>query len=301
MMTFKQLEAIYWIARLGSFSLAAAELHTTQSAISKRVQELEGLFDVPLFDRSQRTARLTEKGEEMVELATKLLGQRDLAIQSFARPEVAQRKLRLGVTELTAMTWLPRLVSLIQQSHPRVVIEPDVDMSTDLRDKLLADEVDMIVVPDAFEDDRFVSRQVGKVKNAWMCKPGLVDTQRTVRLKDLASNRLLVQGDRSGTGIVYARWMKSIGFHPSASIVSNNLISLIGMTVSGLGVSYLPLHCLKPTIDAGRLEVIRTSPSLPEPSYVALHKRDQPSQFLASIATLAKEACDFGAVFQVAQ
>ena len=64
MMTFKQLEAIYWVTQLGGFSQAADKLHTTQSAISKRVQELETLFGTPLFDRTQRTSRLTEKGEE---------------------------------------------------------------------------------------------------------------------------------------------------------------------------------------------------------------------------------------------
>ncbi|EWS66120.1 Bacterial regulatory helix-turn-helix protein, lysR family [Hydrogenophaga sp. T4] len=37
--------------------------------MSKRVQELELLFDTALFDRSQRSARLTEKGEEMFVLA----------------------------------------------------------------------------------------------------------------------------------------------------------------------------------------------------------------------------------------
>ena len=34
MMTFKQLEALYWIGQLGSFALAANKLHTSQSAVS---------------------------------------------------------------------------------------------------------------------------------------------------------------------------------------------------------------------------------------------------------------------------
>ncbi len=77
MMTFKQLEALYWIGQLGGFAPAARKLHTTQSAISKRVHELEQIFDTALFDRSQRSARLTEKGEEMFMLARKLLRERD--------------------------------------------------------------------------------------------------------------------------------------------------------------------------------------------------------------------------------
>ena len=38
-MTFKQLEALYWIAKLGGFAQAANQLHTSQSAVSKRVHE----------------------------------------------------------------------------------------------------------------------------------------------------------------------------------------------------------------------------------------------------------------------
>ena len=65
MITLKQIEAIYWIVELGSFEAAAAKLNMSQSAISKRVQELEDAFGVSIFDRSKRTARLTQKGIEL--------------------------------------------------------------------------------------------------------------------------------------------------------------------------------------------------------------------------------------------
>src|SRR6185437_2713914 len=65
--TLKQVEALYWIAELGSFEAAALRLNTTQSAISKRIQELESRFDLEIFDRSRRTACLTPKGEEILQ------------------------------------------------------------------------------------------------------------------------------------------------------------------------------------------------------------------------------------------
>lgn len=53
------------------------KLNMSQSAISKRIQELEDAFDMPIFDRSKRSARLTEKGTELFEQATEILRQRD--------------------------------------------------------------------------------------------------------------------------------------------------------------------------------------------------------------------------------
>ena len=298
MMTFKQLEALYWIARLGGFAQAANQLHTSQSAISKRVHELEQLFDTELFDRSQRTARLTDKGEEMFVLAKKLLDQRDAAVEQFGKPGVVERRIRIGVTELTAMTWLPRLVGLIQQHYPKVILEPDVDDSLQLRDKLLADELDVVIVPHTFADSRMQSKVIGRVKSAWMCKPGVVQSTGTVRLHDLARHRMLVQGNNSGTGRAYDAWMKDQGVQPAHAIVVSNLVALTGLTVSGLGVSYLPRECLAPLVDAGMLEVIDVTPALPVVRYVAMHKGEHRSALTSSIVMLAQECCDFTRMFQ---
>jgi DNA-binding transcriptional LysR family regulator len=298
MMTFKQLEAIYWVARLGGFAQAANKLHTTQSAVSKRIHELESLLDTPLFDRSLRTARLTDKGEEMFAVAQRLLAQRESAVEQFLRPEVIERRLRLGVTELTAMTWLPRLVRRIETVYPKVVIEPDVDTSVALRDKLLADELDIVFVPDAFEDPRCQARRIGELEMAWMCKPGMVDTSKTLRVRDLARYRLLTQSSKSGIGLVVDSWLGAQGMKLPVSLVSSNMLALISMAVSGLGVTYLPWRCLQPMIDSGMLAMIKVTPALPVTRYVSLYRSDQPSTLVASVTMLAQESCDFTRMFQ---
>lgn len=300
-MTFKQLEAVFWIAQLGGFSQAALKLHTTQSAVSKRVHELEAAFGTELFDRSQRSARLTEKGEEMFALARALLGQRDAAIEQFGRPEVIERRIRIGVTEITAMTWLPRLIDAIQRCYPKVTIEPDVDASTSLREKVLADELDLIFVPDAFSEGRLETKLLGHLQNAWMCKPGLVEAGRVFRLHELASQRLLLQGSKSGAGMVVGGWMKSLGVQPTNAVVINNLIALIGLAVSGLGITLLPADCLKPMLDDGSLMVVACNPRPPAIGYVAMYKGEHRSTLLSSIVMLAQECCDFARMFQTVE
>ena len=245
-------------------------------------------------------ARCGGRGDEddSGEAGSEGLVQNELQVQQFQRPEVVERRVRIGVTELTAMTWLPRFVNVIQQCHPRVVIEPDVDMSTALRDKLLADEVELIIVPDAFDDSRFTSQRVGTVVNAWMCRPGLVNTDRPLRIHELVAHRLLTQGERSGTGLLYERWFKSIGVRPANTMTSNSLVALMGLAVSGFGIGYLPRNCLWPMVEAGLLEVVKVKPELPETPYSALCKSDRRSTLLASLVMLAQGSCDFGSTFQ---
>ena len=298
MITFKQLEALYWIVQMGGFSPAARKLHTTQSAISKRVQELEAVFDTELFDRTHRSARLSEKGEEMLVLAKQLLAQRDSAIEQFSHPTVMATPVRIGVTELTAMTWLPRLVQLVRRDYPKVIIEPDVDLSVNLRDKMLSDQVDLIIVPDVFSEARLSLKRLAKVESAWMCKPGLLSTRRVMKLRELAAHTILAQGGKSGTGIIYDRWFKSQAVAPSNAISCNSLVALIGLTVSGLGVSYLPRRCLDGMIERGLLDVVRTVPALPDVTYVAMYRGGQRSRLVSSIIRLAQATCDFSRMFQ---
>jgi DNA-binding transcriptional LysR family regulator len=300
LITFKQLEAVYWIVRLGGFSQAAGKLHTSQSAISKRVRELEALFGTALFDRAARSSRLTEKGQEMFAIAKRLLDERDSAVEQFLSPEGVERSVRIGVTELTAMTWLPKLVNLIEGRYPRVTIEPDVDNSKSLREKLAADKLDLMVVPGSANDARLSSRPIGTVKNAWMCKPGLVPARKAVRIQELAAHRLLTQSERSGTGSIYAQWLEALDVAPSEKIISNNLVAIIGMTVSGLGVSHLPRKCLQPMIRDGSLAVIKTIPELPDIPYIVAHKTGRRSALVSSIVAFAEEACDFGTLYQTA-
>lgn len=299
MFSFRQLEALYWIATLGGFAPAARKLNTTQSAISKRVKELEASFETALFDREHRQARLTEKGEEMLLIARRLLEQRDIAVEQFSKPEIIERRLRIGVTELTAMTWLPRLIRRIHQHYPRVVIEPDVDLSVNLRDKLVNDEIDAIIVPDAFSDPGFSAIPLSSVKSVWLARAGLVaEHKRPLRMHELASYTILTQGNRSGTGIIYDRWINSQSIFPTYSLSCSSIVALIGLTVAGMGVSYLPYKPLKKLIESGALEIIETTPKLPDVDYVALYRSERRSSFISSILMLAQECCEFSEMFQ---
>ena len=127
MLSLRQMEALVWIAQLGTFDRAASRLGTSQSAISKRINELEQTIGFPLFERSQRGSKLTPRGEEVLEVARKmLLLQDDIAtIRAGSRTRI-EKQIRGGVTELTAITWLPRLTAALRETYPGVVLEPEV-------------------------------------------------------------------------------------------------------------------------------------------------------------------------------
>lgn len=293
MVTLKQLEALYWVVKLGGFAAAAHKLHTTQSAVSKRVQELEGQLGTPLFDRTLRSARLTERGEQVYASAGTMLQQAEAILQADGGA-TAPRRIRIGVTEVTAMTWLPRFVTTVYESHPNVKIDPDVNTAVALRDKLLADEIDLMIAADGFRDERFKTTPVGHLRMQWMCKPGLLPHgNKPLRVQALQGQRILTQGPQSGTGVLYDEWFQTHGLKTSEVMVSNSLLAAQGLTLAGFGITYLPVALVRDLIDNGLLEVLDVRPLLPLARYAASIKRDNRSELLASVVKIAQQTCDF--------
>ena len=61
----QQLRAFEAVARLGSVTGAAAELHVTQPTVSVQLRELSVAVGEPLFEPAGRKLRLTQAGEAM--------------------------------------------------------------------------------------------------------------------------------------------------------------------------------------------------------------------------------------------
>lgn len=298
MITLRQLLAIHWIERLGTFERAADHLHTTQSAMSKRVQELEQSTGLRLFDRSQRGARLTAAGEELLVIAREMLSLADRMTSLKDGTHLSTRRLRLGITELTALTWLPKLIARLVADFPGLTVEPDVDMSRNLHEKLMDDLVDIIIIPDTFTAPEVTSVPLVNVENAWMAAPGLIGHSGVIGLAELAKYPVLVQGKRSGSGLFVNKWLGALGIELPKTLSSDSLTAMLGLAAAGMGVTYLPLECFRPLVNEGKLTVIRTDPGLPPVPYMAMYRNDRPSAFVQEVAARAVELCDFSRQLQ---
>ena len=106
-------------ARRLSFTLAADELHLTQSAVSRQIQQLEASLGVLLFERRHRALSLTEAGGVLQRAVTDSLERlRDATAR--VRASAAPRQVAITTTPGFASLWLiPRLVRFTG-SHPQV-------------------------------------------------------------------------------------------------------------------------------------------------------------------------------------
>lgn len=94
-------------ARLGSFTLAAQELHVTQSAVSRQVQLLEAEISTPLFIRRGRAISLTADGRALAEVAAQSFD----ALRSVAARIRLRAGMRSGPGNTVTVSMLPSLAA----------------------------------------------------------------------------------------------------------------------------------------------------------------------------------------------
>lgn len=109
--SLQALQALVRVADTSSFTEAARQLHLTQSAISRQVQQLEEHYQTALFERTSRKVALTADGREVYDVAQQMLkALRDL--EQRLAPATGDRPFRIRIFVSLAVRWLlPRLSS----------------------------------------------------------------------------------------------------------------------------------------------------------------------------------------------
>jgi LysR family glycine cleavage system transcriptional activator len=117
------LRAFEAAARLGSFRLAAAELHVTATAISHQISSLEEYCGQDLFRRRPRPLALTQAGGQLFPVIRDGLDLFAAAIDQAREPAAQARQLRVSTTNAFAARCLVPLLPDWQCANPSVELE----------------------------------------------------------------------------------------------------------------------------------------------------------------------------------
>jgi DNA-binding transcriptional LysR family regulator len=286
-MTLKQLQTFYWVCRLGGFSTAAKRLFTSQSAVSMRIHDLEASLGVALFDRSQRMSKLTAKGRELLKHVEQLVSFMAELEASVGNPKVLSGNVRLGVTELVAVTWLPQLVAAIQHTYPEIILELDVDVALKQIEKLRKGDLDVALGPGPVAEPGLATVSLGTVEFAWMASPKLDLPRGRISPADIRAITLLAPPRSSKLYELLDVWLSESHTTIWRTYVCNSIGVLAALTVAGLGISYLPHRTYKREIDAGVLSLLDIQPAMPHLEYFAVFEKRRAQPLAQAIAELA--------------
>lgn len=291
--SLKQLEALYWVSKLGSFQSAALRLHTSQSAISKRIAELEAIHGVALFDRSSRASRLTAEGERLAAGAETLLALYERVMSGADEREENEVTFRLAATELIGMTWLPELMSRIKARYPHLLLKLDVDHGGRLLDRLNQGQFDLALVPGPLWGKFYAEIPLKTLERCWMASPALAVPRRTLTVEQLADYPIVSQYSDTIHAKLQNAWFHRNGHLMQKNLQANSFFVVGRLVIEGKGIAQMPVPYYAQELRDGTLRRIRITPALPNVRYYAVYRRSMSHPLVTEIARLAQETCDF--------
>jgi DNA-binding transcriptional LysR family regulator len=293
-MTLKQLEAFFLAANLGSFALAAERVHVTQSSLSKRIAELEASLGAELFDRSAKRAQLTEAGQNLLPVAARMLVLQDEVQQSVRNAPVLSGTCRFGISELGALTWLPRLVATIREAHPQLRLQPHVDLGRRLERQVVRGELDFAIVPGPPDHPDMAFHPVEQVAFAWFAAPARMPADAVLDAGALADHPVITMTEGSGVTRAFEHWCAEQGLRAHRTVASNSLMAIVGLVMADVGISFLPRAFLRPWIARGALVELKGEPALPDIRYCFIHRQDDARSLVKTLRETVAAVASFG-------
>jgi len=242
------LRAFLAVADLGSFSAASEMLHLSPSALSRRVDKLEGALGIALFTRTTRKVELTTVGRAFVNRARSVLNELESALLGIK--DVAERlsgEVTLACVPSAVGYFLPSVFAGYHQRYPRIRIRVHDESSSDV---LLA-----VTRGDADFGVTYIGTQEADIEFLPLIEEGFVlacptthplGKRKSVAWKDLVDHHYIALAQGSGNRFLIDQALAHSSSRPRWFCEVNHVPALVSLVKAGLGVGVVPRMALPP-------------------------------------------------------
>lgn len=240
-MDLRQLAALVAVAEAGTFSAAAARLHTVQSNVSTHVARLERELGTLLVDRAG--GRLTEEGEVVVARARRVQNELDALVADVASVhDGVAGDVRMGVIGTTGRWLVPPLLEGMSARYPKVRMAVVESNTTSLLPQLLAGSLDLVVVNLPVDDADIIAEPLFDEELVLIAPTGhLLAQSDRVDLAELAGHELLLPPPGTSIRSDLDRAARALGLTLTAKAELDGLRLIASLAFEGFGAAVLPV------------------------------------------------------------
>ncbi len=251
-LNFQHLRAFAEVARCGSFTLAAEQLHLTQPAVSKAVRELENHLEMTLLERTSRQVSLTEAGAALFEHARSIFALEQAALEDIkARRGLQRGRLVVGASTTIAAYWLPAYLTRFLALYPGLELSLVSGNTEKIAQEVLDCRVDVALVEGPVDDARLECTPWHNEPLTLVAPMGQPITQ-----EDLRNQCWIVRESGSGTAQATEDFLQQQHIHPRRRVVVGSNTAAVQMALSGAGVCLVPRTMVLAHIARGALQEV---------------------------------------------
>jgi molybdate transport repressor ModE-like protein len=245
MLDVTRLRVLVAVARTGSVTGAARELHYSQPSVSHHLARLEAETGAKLVQRAGRGIRLTEAGRLLADRGAEILGRLDAASTELAaHVGLRQGRVRLAAFPSALGTFVPVAASRLAADHPGLALRLVETEPPEAVRMLREGHVDVAVI---FRyGDRDPEEDVVRTVFLLAEPTYLVTPLDSVDGGPDLGPDLRSYGDREWIAgcnrcrIHLLDMCAAAGFRPRVSYTTDDYVAVQALVTAGLGVTTLP-------------------------------------------------------------
>lgn len=246
MLDVRRLRVLLAVAEHGGVAAAARALSFTPPAVSQQIAALERQLGVPLLDRSQRTARLTEPGQRLAAHARTVLAGLEAAEVDLANAAGAVRgRLRVASVPTLGRALLPAALAAVRARAPELKIMVDQLEPEQSLPALARGEYDLAIAGEYGLAPRRLEASVERID--LFAEPVLIAVPadhpavgESVRLGDLREDRWIAPAPGSSCAVLLERSCAIAGYEALTVGHVADFEMAVALVAAGHGVALIP-------------------------------------------------------------
>lgn len=241
------------VAKSRSFTGAAKKLNLSKSAISQQIKRLESELDMQLLARNTRGVVLTQLGETLLLRSELLSEQLANAVSDVQKIKTQPSGLfRVSVPPFFERNIIVPAIHQLCLEYP--LIEPKLIITSKWQD-LIEHQLDVAIFGGHLKDSNYKAQPIGKVRDIFCATANYLQRHGTPQtLSELQEHQYIASAWQKHQLILIDKQQKTeqtLAVQHKAQ--TNNLPTLVEMTLADMGIALLPEFVCQQTINRGHL------------------------------------------------
>ncbi len=272
--TLHQLKIFLQIHKHKSITRAAEEMHLTQPAISIQLKKLQDQFEIPLTEVIGRQLYITDFGEKIAEVSTKILEEAE-AIKTTMNEYKGLLVGKISISIVSTGKYvMPYFLNDFMKKNEGVDFSIDVTNKTRVLESLSNNTTDFCLV--SVLPENIPIEKVELMDNKlYLVGNSKSDTSKKLATTDIEKLPLIFREQGSATRMAMENFLTrhQLSVTKRLELVSNEAVKQA--VNAGLGYSIMPLIGLRNELKSGEMQIIPTSGLPIITSWNLIYNRDK--------------------------
>lgn len=256
------VQAFVALAEHGSFRKAAASLYITQTALTRRLQNIEAFLGVRLVERTTRSLALTTLGDNFLPQARRLLAELQASLQEIRETGRALRgDVTLACVPTVGVQYLPRVIQAYSARHPDNRIRVLDHASAGVEQAVLRREAEFGIGIAGPHHGDLASQLLLEDSFVLVCREDHpLAARRRIRFADLRGQALILPGAGSSNRPLLDARLADAGVQLVSHYEVQRSSTAVGLVAAGVGMAVVPSLALQAGAYPGLRVIALTEP-----------------------------------------